>query len=129
MQMHNFSQQSLLIKAYDGHHIQIHHTPYCGPCLVSAAGVHALPSLHTLFDSIIALSPKIVLIACNSPQSLQDVGFLLRFQAQAIGIEILEYGAAYRTYNILAEEQRAVVLAILTPDYRLEKTDTPNPVR
>ena len=35
------------------------------------------------------------------------------FGARQVGLEVMEFGAACRTYNVLAQEDRRVVLALL----------------
>jgi len=74
----------------------------------------ALPELQAEhLDAVLALRPEVVLLG---------TGHRLRFPAQhlftacyqaGVGVEIMDTGAACRTFNILAAEGRNVVAALL----------------
>lgn len=65
------------------------------------------------FDELVALKPEIVLIGSGAHQRWPDIGLIRRLQQQGIGVEVMDTGAACRTFNILIAERRNVVAALL----------------
>jgi uncharacterized protein len=67
------------------------------------------------FDPILALEPE-VLILGTGPRPAQPEPRLFRaLLERQIGVEVMNTGAACRTYNILLAEERRVVAALLIP--------------
>jgi uncharacterized protein len=64
-----------------------------------------LEHLTALFD----LQPEVVVLATGERQRFP------RAAPRKIGIEVMEIGAACRTYNVLVGEERKVLAAILLP--------------
>lgn len=69
----------------------------------------AEPALDALLD----LKPELVLLATGETQRFPRPGLLAYLPARGIGFEVMQTGAACRTYNVLAAEDRAVALALL----------------
>jgi len=67
-----------------------------------------LPHLQPIFD----LKPEIVLLGTGVIQHFLDIKLLAEFYSRNIGIEIMNTGAACRTYNVLMAEGRKVVAAL-----------------
>ncbi|KAF0193277.1 MAG: hypothetical protein FD165_380 [Gammaproteobacteria bacterium] len=65
------------------------------------------------FDELAAFNPEIVLIGCGERLRWPDPALISRLQRQGIGVEVMDTGAACRTFNILIAEQRNVVAALL----------------
>lgn len=63
---------------------------------------HALP-----------LQPELILLGTGSRFHYPPPRLLIPLQHRGIGIEVMDSGAACRTYNVLASEGRRVVAAIL----------------
>lgn len=67
-------------------------------------------------DAIVALEPEIVVLGSGSRQRFPDTQLLARLLSRGIGCEVMDTGAACRTYNVLASEDRRVVAALLLQD-------------
>jgi len=79
-----------------------------GP-VVSGAG--ELTAAHTA--EIVALAPELVLIGTGVRQVFPDAEFGAQFLRAGIGFEVMDTGAACRTFNVLVTEQRRVVALLL----------------
>lgn len=91
-------------------------------CLVSASalvrdwpprsvGELGTQHLAPIFD----LGPEVVVLSTGATQNFPRAALRAEFATRRIGIEIMEVGAACRTYNVLVAEERKVVAAILLP--------------
>jgi uncharacterized protein len=65
------------------------------------------------FEPVLALRPEVVLLGTGQRQRFPDHGVLARLHAARIGVEVMDTGAACRTYNVLLGEGRRVVAALL----------------
>src|SRR5689334_19155795 len=121
-----FTQQSPaginLIRRYGSDFVTIGDEEIRRSCLVSATvlvrdwtprSVDELGSDHLapIFD----LAPEVVVLSTGVTQKFPRAALRAEFSARRIGIEIMEVGAACRTYNVLVSEERKVVGAILLP--------------
>ncbi|MCC7198341.1 MAG: Mth938-like domain-containing protein [Gammaproteobacteria bacterium] len=61
------------------------------------------------------LVPAIVLLGTGDRQVFPDPRLLVRFSALGIGLEVMDNGAACRTYNVLVSEGRRVACALILP--------------
>lgn len=77
----------------------------------SAGSVDELSSDH--FDSVLDLSPEIVLLGTGGVLRFPDVAVYAQIINQGIGVEVMDTGAACRTYNILLGEGRRVVAGLI----------------
>jgi len=77
----------------------------------SAGSVEELSSHH--FDSVLGLSPEIVLLGTGEALRFPDVAVYAQIINQGIGVEVMDTGAACRTYNILLGEGRRVVAGLI----------------
>ena len=62
---------------------------------------------------VVQMAPQVVLIGSGERQRFPQAQVLQPLIAAGVGIEVMDNGAACRTYNILAAEGRAVVAALL----------------
>jgi uncharacterized protein len=90
------------------------------PVLISATAIIAdwpVRSITALDEAqlapLLALDPQVVIIGMPAPTGWPAAAVRARFGARRIGLEVMEFGAACRTYNVLAQEDRQVVLALL----------------
>jgi uncharacterized protein len=67
--------------------------------------------LQVLFD----LSPEVVVLSTGATQKFPRAALRAEFATRRIGIEVMEIGAAARTYNVLVSEERRVLAAVLLP--------------
>jgi len=79
-----------------------------GPAVRDAA---ELAAAHTA--DILALEPELVLIGTGARQIFPAAEFGAQFLRAGIGFEVMDTGAACRTFNVLVAEQRRVVALLL----------------
>lgn len=110
-----------VIRAYGGGEIKVNQEIYRGPLIVSAAVVVPGPAIggagelmpaHA--EPILDLEPELVLLGTGARQSFPAAIFAAQFLAKRIGLEVMDTGAACRTFNVLIAERRRVV-ALLFP--------------
>lgn len=77
--------------------------------LTAASGLGATHAAHLL-----ELRPEVVLLGTGPKQVFPDPAFGAQFLAAGIGFEVMDTGAACRTFNVLVSEQR-LVAALLIP--------------
>ena len=78
------------------------------PRSVEELGAEHLP---TLFE----MSPEVVVLATGATQKFPRAALRAEFATRRIGLEVMEIGAAARTYNVLVSEERRVLAAVLLP--------------
>ncbi len=64
-------------------------------------------------DPVLDLQPEVLLIGAGVHQRFPDRSALARLYASRIGFEIMNTGAACRTYNLLVAEGRNVAAALI----------------
>jgi uncharacterized protein len=110
-----------LIRRYGADYIVIGENEIRESCIVSAnsfaswtpRSVSELTSVH--LDVLFALKPEVVVLATGAKQVFPRAALRAEFATRKIGLEVMEIGAACRTYNVLVGEERQVVGAILLP--------------
>jgi uncharacterized protein len=110
-----------LIRGYGGGELRINDTVYRGVVIVSAVALLNEAHLATfealtsedLLVRILALDPEVVLVGTGARQIFPPAEFAARFLRKGIGVEVMDTGAACRTYNVLVAEQRRVVAVLL----------------
>lgn len=65
------------------------------------------------FERLVALGPELVILGSGRRQRFPDATVLAPLAAAGIGVEVMDTGAACRTFNILAGEGRRVAAALL----------------
>ncbi len=65
------------------------------------------------FDALLALEPQILLLGTGSQQAFPSPALYRGLLQRRIGIEVMDTGAACRTYNILVGDGRRVVAALI----------------
>lgn len=84
------------------------------PTSVSAWAVSEFDALSTTdFAAVLAQKPEVVIFGTGRAMKFPDPALAHELAAAGIGLEVMDSGAACRTYNILAAEGRRVVAAIL----------------
>jgi uncharacterized protein len=68
-----------------------------------------------LLEPLLTLGVEIVLLATGARQEFPARSVLARAAAAGIGLEVMDLGAACRTYNVLLAEDRPVALAVIFP--------------
>jgi uncharacterized protein len=76
-----------------------------------AASVQSLTADH--FAAVLALAPEIVLLGTGAQFSFVEPRLLAPLYQAGVGVEVMDTQAACRTYNILLNEGRKVVAALI----------------
>jgi uncharacterized protein len=122
MKLHEHRQPQLnLISRYGAGRVVIEGREITTPCVVAPGTVHTdwidSPAALTMESLALVwpLQPRILLLGADarSTDALRDIRRQLA--ARDISLEAMDLGAACRTYNVLAQEDRAVV-ALLFPE-------------
>ncbi len=111
--------EGLLIHSHEPGRIRVRDKYYDCPLIISRQQVQAwlADTIETLdlaqLEPALAQRPDILLLGCG-PTRIQPPGRLIvELAAEGIGLEIMDSGAACRTYNVLACENRSVVAALM----------------
>ena len=121
-----FTQQSPaganLIRHYGADFVVIAEEEIRRSCLVSAGTVlrdwppRSVEELGVEHLAVIfELAPEVVVLSTGANQRFPRAALRADFATRRIGLEVMEVGAACRTYNVLVAEERKVVGAILLP--------------
>ena len=109
-----------MIRAYAGGELKINENLYRGAVILSASALLAEPNIRDLAglvavdaSRILALGPELVLLGTGERQTFPAASFGAQFLRAGIGFEVMDTGAACRTFNILVGEQRRVVAMLL----------------
>jgi uncharacterized protein len=110
-----------LIRRYGADFITVGEQEIRDSCIVSAHSIEpwsprsvdelAIEVLAPLF----ALQPEVVVLSTGARQSFPRAALRAEFATRRIGLEVMEIGAACRTFNVLVGEERRVLGAILLP--------------
>ncbi len=63
-------------------------------------------------EAIFALTPELVLLGTGPTQRFAAAGVRDEFARRRIGLEVMQLGAACRTFNVLVQEERRVLAAL-----------------
>ena len=109
-----------VIRAYGGGELRVNEVAYRGAIILSASTLLSEPSFQKLDDLIgmdtsrvLQLEPELVLLGTGSQQIFPPASFGAQFLRAGIGFEVMDTGAACRTFNVLVGEQRRVVAMLL----------------
>ena len=64
-------------------------------------------------EAIFALAPQLVLLGTGATQKFPATNIRAAFAQRRIGLEVMDVGAACRTFNLLVQEGRRVAAALL----------------
>ncbi len=107
------------VRAYSPQELRVGQTVVRASCIITAERLitewapvrfEALEAAH--LEDIFALEPQIVLIGTGARQRFAPAPLRAAFSARAIGLEMMDLGAACRTFNILVHEDRRVAAAL-----------------
>ena len=74
-------------------------------------GVAALD--EAALDALLRLAPELVVLGTGEQQQFPAGGWTARLLGRGVGCEVMQTGAACRTYNVLVAEDRRAVLALI----------------
>jgi uncharacterized protein len=114
------SSATNLVRAYADGELRVNDDVYRSSIIVSASAVHATPDIRDMKDlagldpsRILALDPELVLLGTGPRQIFPAASFRAQFLSAGIGVEVMDTGAACRTFNVLVAEQRRVVALLM----------------
>jgi uncharacterized protein len=109
-----------VIRAYRAGEIKINDALFRTPVIVSASAIADGPPIESVDQletghgaAILALKPELVLLGTGTRQQFPEPRFGAQFLRASIGFEVMDTGAACRTFNVLVGEQRRVVALLL----------------
>lgn len=118
-----FSQDSSsanLIRAYGDAELKINDDIYRQTVIVSASTILILPEVREVDDlakvdvpRILTLRPELVVLGTGPTQIFPASAFRAAFLSRGIGVEVMDTGAACRTFNVLVAERRQVVALLM----------------
>jgi uncharacterized protein len=115
------SSSSNLIRSYGAGEIKINDTAFRAPVIVSSSAIEPGPAVTAVDElavphaaAVLAHEPEVVLLGTGLRQSFPTPEFGAAFLRAGVGFEVMDTGAACRTFNVLVAEQRRVV-ALLIP--------------
>jgi uncharacterized protein len=108
-----------LIRGYASGEVRIGEALLHSPCIVAAdrlitnwpvtqLDAMSVAELAPIFE----LQPDVVLLGTGARQTLPPSAVREAFAARKVGLEVMDLGAACRTYNILVQEERRVVAVL-----------------
>ncbi len=108
------------IQAYDQNHVMISGKKYTQNMIITATqiishwdAVELADLTPDQFREVLTDPPDIILLGHNLRQTIRPNLLIQELSKIRIGIECSDIGAACRTFNVLLNENRRVVLAIL----------------
>ena len=109
-----------VIRGYGRGELRINDQLYQQSLIVSSTTIQPEPALNGVGDladdhatHILSLKPEVVLLGTGQRQIFPDAAFGARFLQAGVGFEVMDTGAACRTFNVLVGEQRQVVALLL----------------
>jgi uncharacterized protein len=114
-----------VIRAYRQGEIKIDAEAHQQSVLISASSLERVPEIGSASDldadetaravtaRLLALRPEIVLIGTGARQVFPPARIRAPFLEAGIGIEVMDSGAACRTFNVLVAEGRRVAALIV----------------
>ena len=109
-----------VVRGYTPGRLRIGEQEYARSVIVSAATLiadwrpqHIGELTAADLEPALALCPEVLLLGSGARQVFPPHGLLARLHAARVGIEVMDTGAACRTYNVLVGEGRAVAAALI----------------
>jgi uncharacterized protein len=114
------SSAAHVIRAYGNGELRINGEIYRSTVILSASTIQSAPDIRSVADlpgfdvsGILALEPEVLLIGTGQRQVFPAASFRAQFLRAGIGVEVMDSGAACRTFNVLTAEQRRVVALLM----------------
>jgi uncharacterized protein len=109
-----------LVRAYGNGELRVNDDIYRSAIIVSASSVQSVPDIRGMEDlarldpsRILTQGPELVLLGTGPRQIFPAASFRAQFLSAGIGVEVMDTGAACRTFNVLVAEQRRVVALLM----------------
>ena len=108
-----------IVRSYSPGQVKVGETVITRSCVISAStliGDWRPQSLSELtledLEPIFELAPEIVVLGAGPKQRFPPIEWMAALMSRGIGCDVMDTGAACRTYNVLISEGRAVVAAL-----------------
>lgn len=118
IQLEKASQQA--IQSYSDHEIRVNNEVYQTSIIIGQDKiitnwpVHVVTELSsTLMKPLLDLNPEIIILGHPNPGKLPPIDLVQQLSQLRIGLEIMNIGAACRTFNVLLSEDRVVVAGFI----------------
>ncbi len=118
----DLSGAQLRISAYDAHGLVVNEHRHEGPVLLTPEGVFddwqpAAPDAldEALLGRLLDFGPEIVLLGTGRGIVFPEARLRALFARRGVGLEVMDWAAACRTWNIILAEGRRVVAGIIPP--------------
>lgn len=111
--------EGLLVRSCEPGRIRVRDNYHDCPLIISRLEVQVwqVGTIETLdllqLEPALSHQPDILLLGCGETRTRIPARLIAELAARGIGLEVMDSGAACRTYNILACENRNVVAALL----------------
>ena len=109
-----------VIRSYTPGELKINDEVFHRPLIVGPSTIAPGPEVRDAAEltaahtaDIVALEPELVLIGTGARQVFPAAEFGVPFLRAGIGFEVMDTGAACRTFNVLVAEHRRVVALLL----------------
>jgi uncharacterized protein len=109
-----------LIRSYAPGEIKINEETFRHSLIVGPSSIVPGPAVREAGEltaahsaDLLALAPELVLVGTGVRQVFPPAEFGAQFLRKGIGFEVMDTGAACRTFNVLVTEQRRVVALLL----------------
>lgn len=110
----------LTVRRYAPGEIEIAGAVLRSPCIISPKrlisdwAVTRVAALDLAqLEALLAFKPAIVILGSDAAESRAPPALRRQLEARGIALEVMNLGAACRTYNVLAQELRGVVAGLL----------------
>jgi len=109
-----------VVRAYSTQDVHIGERRIVGSCAFDATQLleHWPPSTSAEltpehFLPVLAWQPEIILLGTGARQVFPPPQLIAAIMARGVGLEVMDTGAACRTFNVLSSEDRRVAVALL----------------
>jgi uncharacterized protein len=116
----DLSPDAVTIRGYARGEVLIGQTLYREPVLLTptqvaplAAVARAAELTQTHVEQLLAAEPQIVLVGTPHADDWPSAAWRAQFLSRGVGVEVMNTGAACRTYTVLASELRRVAAVLL----------------
>jgi uncharacterized protein len=109
-----------VVRGYGRGEIRVNDQRYHESLILSASAIRAEPALKDIggltdehVTYLLGLKPEVVLLGTGERQTFPIASFGARFLQAGVGFEVMDTGAACRTFNVLVGELRQVAAVLL----------------
>ncbi len=109
-----------VVRGYGAAELRINDAVFRSSLIVSATAIEPRPNLAAVAQlqgddaaALLAHRPELVLLGTGARQEFPHPSFGANFLRAGIGFEVMDTGAACRTFNVLVAEARRVVALLI----------------